>query len=88
MGKCQAAEDRFAVASLQRSASYCSIMTFSEHLIAQRQLLNLTQAKAAELLGISKSALEKWEAGVKTPKPLTQEGAIARFEKAHREGLH
>jgi DNA-binding transcriptional regulator YiaG len=63
-------------------------MTFSEHLIAQRQLLNLTQAKAAELLGISKSALEKWEAGTKVPKMLTQEGAIARFEKAHRVGLH
>jgi DNA-binding transcriptional regulator YiaG len=59
-------------------------MTFSEHLIAQRQLLNLTQAKAAELLGISKSALEKWEAGTKVPKMLTQEGAIARFEKADR----
>jgi DNA-binding transcriptional regulator YiaG len=61
-------------------------MTFSEHLIAQRQLLNLTQAKAAELLGISKSALEKWEAGTKVPKMLTQEGAIARFEKADRVG--
>jgi DNA-binding transcriptional regulator YiaG len=61
-------------------------MTFSEHLVAQRQLLNLTQAKAAELLGISKSALEKWETGTKVPKMLMQEGAIARFEKAHRVG--
>ena len=56
-------------------------MTFAEKLQSERHRLNLTQAKAAALLGISKSALEKWEAGVKTPKLLMQEGAMARFAK-------
>ena len=59
-------------------------MTFPEQLLAERHRLNLTQAKAAALLGISKSALEKWEAGVKTPKLLMQEGAMARCAKAER----
>ncbi len=56
-------------------------MTFSEKLQSERERLQLTQAGAAALLEISKSALEKWEAGTKTPKALTQEGALARLEK-------
>lgn len=61
-------------------------MTFPEKLKAERARTGLFQSEAAALLGVSKSAIEKWEAGTKTPKPLTQEGAIARFEKAHRMG--
>ena len=60
-------------------------MTFPEKLLTERHRLNLTQAKAAALLGISKSALEKWEAGTKVPKALTQEGAIARFAKHNQK---
>lgn len=56
-------------------------MTFPEKLLSERERLGLTQAGAAALLEISKSAIEKWEAGIKTPKPLTQEGAIARLQK-------
>ena len=56
-------------------------MTFPEKLLSERQRLRLTQAEAAALLEISKSALEKWEAGTKTPKALMQEGALARLVK-------
>jgi DNA-binding transcriptional regulator YiaG len=59
-------------------------MTFPQKLLSERARLGLTQAGAAALLEISKSALEKWEAGVKTPKLLMQEGAMARFAKADR----
>jgi DNA-binding transcriptional regulator YiaG len=54
-------------------------MTFPQKLLSERARLGLTQAGAAALLEISKSALEKWEAGIKTPKLLMQEGAIARL---------
>lgn len=56
-------------------------MTFSKQIKAIRETRALTQAETADILGISKSALEKWEAGTKIPKPLTQEGAIARLTK-------
>jgi DNA-binding transcriptional regulator YiaG len=56
-------------------------MTFPQKLLSERARLGLTQAGAAALLEISKSALEKWEAGIKTPKLLMQEGAIARLAK-------
>lgn len=59
-------------------------MTFPEKLLAERARLCLTQAGAAALLEISKSALEKWEAGTKTPKLLTQEGALARLRAAKK----
>jgi DNA-binding transcriptional regulator YiaG len=56
-------------------------MTFAHQIKQSRERLGLTQAQAASLLDISKSTLEKWEAGVKTPKPLTQEGALSRMGK-------
>ena len=61
-------------------------MTFPEKLLSERQRLGLTQAGAAALLDISKSALEKWEAGIKTPLALTQEGALARLRVAGKRG--
>ncbi len=57
-------------------------MTFPQKLQSERLRLNLTQVQAAQLLGISASALGKWETGTKTPKALTQEGALARFKAA------
>lgn len=56
-------------------------MNFAAQLKSERERLGLTQAGAAALLEISKSALEKWENGTKEPKPLTQEGAFARLAK-------
>lgn len=56
-------------------------MKFSEQLKTIRERLGLTQAGAAALLEISKSALEKWENGTKEPKLLMQEGALARLSK-------
>ena len=60
-------------------------MSFSEQLKTTRESLGLTQAEAAALLDISKSALEKWEAGAKVPKTLTQEGALARLARQKRK---
>ena len=54
-------------------------MSFAADLKATRERLGLTQAKAAALLEISKSSLEKWENGTKEPKRLMQEGAFARL---------
>lgn len=56
-------------------------MAFSDRLKSTRESLGLTQAAAAALLEISKSALEKWENGTKEPKLLMQEGAFARLAK-------
>lgn len=56
-------------------------MSFAEKLKAERERLSLTQAETASLLDTSKSAIEKWEKGTKTPIPLTQEGALARLAK-------
>lgn len=56
-------------------------MSFATEIKATRERLGLTQAGAAALLQISKSALEKWENGTKEPKPLMQEGALARLAK-------
>ena len=60
-------------------------MTFPKKLQSERHRLQLTQAEAATILGISKSALGKWETGVKTPKELTQEGALSRLAKLHEK---
>ncbi len=56
-------------------------MSFAQQLKSERERLGLTQAGAAAVLEVSKSALEKWEAGIKTPLPLTQEGALARLKR-------
>jgi DNA-binding transcriptional regulator YiaG len=56
-------------------------MSFANQLKQERQRLSLTQAEAAAILEVSKSALEKWEAGQKTPKALMREGALARLAR-------
>lgn len=60
-------------------------MSFAEKLKTERQRLNLTQAEAAAILEVSKSALEKWEAGTKSPKALMREGALARLARMRLE---
>lgn len=56
-------------------------MDFPKKLLSERERLGLTQAGAAALLGVSKSVIEKWENGSRTPLDITQEGAIDRLEK-------
>lgn len=56
-------------------------MTFSQKLLSERERLGLTQAGAAALLGVSKSVIEKWENGSRSPLNITQEGAIDRLAK-------
>ena len=57
------------------------MVKFAEQLRAARTNAGLTQADCADRLGISKSAVEKWEAGIKTPHSITQEGALLRIGK-------
>ena len=56
-------------------------MDFAEKLKAERERLGLTQAEAAAALGpkVSFEAVSKWERGLSTPAPNTQEGALARL---------
>jgi len=61
-------------------------MSFADKLKTERQRLSLTQAEAAAILEVSKSALEKWEAAQKTPKLLMQEGALARLARLQPAG--
>ncbi len=61
-------------------------MTFADQLKPERKRLNLTQAEAATILEVSKSTLEKWEAGQKSPKALTREGALARLARLQPAG--
>lgn len=61
-------------------------MSFSAQLKTERQRLSLTQSEAAAILEVSKSALEKWEAGTKSPKALMREGALARLARLQPEG--
>jgi DNA-binding transcriptional regulator YiaG len=56
-------------------------MSFGPEIKALRERLRLTQAATAGILDVSKSTLEKWEAGKKTPATITQEGAFARLSK-------
>ena len=53
-------------------------MNFPDTIKKLRTAKDLTQAAAADLLEISKSSLEKWEAG-HCPHILTQEGALSRL---------
>lgn len=59
-----------------------SLMTFANQLKFLREKLGWTQPRAAEYLEVSKSAIQKWESGDKVPLAVTQEGVIARLEKA------
>jgi transcriptional regulator with XRE-family HTH domain len=52
-------------------------MTFPTEFRALRRARRLTQAAAAAACGVTKSAVEKWERGERTPHPLMQEAALA-----------
>lgn len=54
-------------------------MDFAHEIKSLREAKNLTQAEAAEVMDVSKSILEKWEKGTRTPLQITQEGARARL---------
>jgi DNA-binding transcriptional regulator YiaG len=59
-------------------------MSFADQLKSERTRLGLSQAELAALLAVSKSAVEKWEYGTKTPIPIAQEGALARLRKTKK----
>jgi transcriptional regulator with XRE-family HTH domain len=56
-------------------------MDFATQIKSLREAKSLTQGAAAEAMGVSKSILEKWERGDRTPLQITQEGAVARLSR-------
>lgn len=54
---------------------------FADELKALRAAADLTQEESATVLDVSKSVIEKWERGDRTPLLITQEGALARLQK-------
>ena len=44
-------------------------MRFADQLKQERERLGITQAQAASLLNVSKSVIEKWEAGTNQSRP-------------------
>ena len=54
-------------------------MSYADQLKQERERLGITQAQAADLLNVSKSVIEKWEADTRTPLDITQEGALQRL---------
>lgn len=58
-------------------------MSFADKLKSERHSLGITQAEAADLLGIDARTLWKWESG-DPPLLLTQEGALNRLSLAGR----
>lgn len=54
---------------------------FGRRLQQFRTRSGLRQADVAVILGVSTPRISNWECGVRTPKPLTQEGIWARLDK-------
>ncbi len=52
---------------------------FGTKLNKTRTNLNLTQTEIAEIIGVKPPRVSEWERGVRTPRPLTQEGIFARL---------
>jgi DNA-binding transcriptional regulator YiaG len=50
--------------------------TFAKEIKAERKRLGLTPTEVGNVLGVSKSIVEKWEAEDRTPKPLTASAAL------------
>lgn len=59
-------------------------MSFADQLKSERTRLGLSQAELAALLDVSKSSIEKWEYGTKTPILIAQEGALDRLRKTKK----
>ena len=60
------------------------LMSFGNQFKFLREQLGWTQEYTADYLEVSKSAVEKWEKGTKEPLVVTQEGVMARMEKAKK----
>lgn len=52
---------------------------FAKDLLQARLLADLTQAQVAEMLGIGKRTVTRWEAGQATPPKVTQEATILKL---------
>jgi len=56
-------------------------MTFAEHIKAARESLGMTQSQLAVALGISQSTIEKWESGIRRPRPISRWAVEARLDE-------
>ena len=56
-------------------------MTFADHIKAARDALSMTQAQLAAALGISQSTMEKWESGIRRPRPISRWAVEARLDE-------
>ena len=56
-------------------------MTFAQQLRTERKRLKLTQPETAAILGVNAKTYWQYEAEVRTPFGITQEGALARLKK-------
>lgn len=54
--------------------------TFAQQFRKARDNAGLTQARASELVGYTKSSIEKWERGVSSPKPIIQAAVLAKLK--------
>jgi transcriptional regulator with XRE-family HTH domain len=62
-------------------------MTFAQSLRRQRDRLKLTQDELADKLKLSRSSVEKWEQGIRTPKPITQSAILSELRKIKTKKL-
>ena len=55
-------------------------MKFSDRIKAARKGSGLSVEDAAKRIGVSRSTIEKWEAGDRTPKPVMAAHAVKTLE--------
>lgn len=54
---------------------------FADRLKKARTKAGMTQTEIAKVLGVTGERISEWERERRTPKPLTQEGILARLKK-------
>lgn len=62
-------------------------MTFAEQIKEAREKAGLTQQEAADRAGVTKSAIEKYERGVRIPHEVMQGELISRLKKAQPKAV-
>jgi DNA-binding transcriptional regulator YiaG len=53
--------------------------TFAQDIKAERKRLGLSTTEVGNVLGVSRSIVEKWEVGTRAPKAMTAAAALTRL---------
>jgi DNA-binding transcriptional regulator YiaG len=53
--------------------------TFAQDIKTERKRLKLSTTEVGNVLGVSRSIVEKWEVGTRAPKPMTAAAALTRL---------